>query len=145
MLTPLVRLATTCDGVEVVDWQIHSLHGGWEANSSLYRFPGQGRDRAASIPWSLVLKVVHASPDREDPGHWNYWKREFLCYRSGLLENLPGGLAAPTCFGMFEPTVDSAWIWLEEIVDRGGSPWPLAAYGLAARHLGGFNGAYLAG
>ena len=37
------------------------------------------------------------------------------------------------------------WIWLEEVADTVGAPWPLARYGLAARHLGGFNGAYLVG
>jgi hypothetical protein len=76
---------------------------------------------------------------------WAYWKREALVYRAGLLEDLPDGLAAPRCFGVVEYPREVLWIWLEEVVDTTGATWPLARYGLAARHLGGFNGAYLAG
>ncbi len=36
-------------------------------------------------------------------------------------------------------------MWLEELTDHIGQPWPLARYRLAARHLGRFNGAYLTG
>lgn len=144
-LTPLVRLVTGRDGSEAVDWQIQALHGGGEALSRLYRVVGRARDGAATLSWSLVLKVMRASPEREDPQHWNYWKREFLAYQSGLLDHLPGGLHAPGCFGAVQPTSDTAWLWLEELVECAGSPWPVSAYGLAARHLGGFNGAYLAG
>jgi len=89
-LTPLVRRATSRTDVDVVDWQSHPLHGGWEATSSLYRFSGEGRDRDTTIHWSLVLKVMRASPGREDPHHWNYWKREFLAYGLNLAMLLPG-------------------------------------------------------
>jgi hypothetical protein len=34
-------------------------------------------------------------------------------------------------------------MWLEEIVEEIGPQWPLEQYGLVARHLGQFNGAYL--
>src|SRR6185295_3536794 len=54
----------------------------------------------------------------------------------------PAGLAAPRCFGVVEQARDEVWLWLEAIVDE--EPmWSLDRYGLAARHLGQFNGAYL--
>jgi hypothetical protein len=40
---------------------------------------------------------------------------------------------------------DGVWLWLEEVVDAIGPRWPPAAHGVAARHLGRFNGAYLDG
>jgi hypothetical protein len=36
-------------------------------------------------------------------------------------------------------------LWLEDVPDEGPPNWPLERYGLAARHLGSFNGYYLAG
>ena len=36
-------------------------------------------------------------------------------------------------------------LWLEDVPDEGPSEWPMERYGLAARHLGQFNGRYLVG
>src|SRR5207237_402832 len=77
--------------------------------------------------------------------HPIYGKREALAYASGLLDDLPGGIAAPRCFAVEERTDESCWLWLEEVGDRHGSRWPLSQYARAARALGRFNGAYLAG
>jgi hypothetical protein len=95
----------------------------------------------------MVLKVCR------DPGaeHHrnarapNFWKREFLAYSSGLLDNLPPGVRAPRCYGAEERANGSARLWLEDLTDSYGAPWPLERYALAARHAGQFNGAYLAG
>lgn len=101
------------------------------------------------IPWTVVLKVVprHSAagqilPASDDPTHQLYWKRELLLARSDLLERLPNGLRAPTCHGVSE-WPDGYWLWLEEIHDRYGKPWPLERFGLAARHLGRLGGTYL--
>jgi hypothetical protein len=40
---------------------------------------------------------------------------------------------------------DEYWLWLEEVKDDLGKPWPMEHYGKVARCLGRFNGAYLAG
>ena len=37
------------------------------------------------------------------------------------------------------------WLWLEDIKEDVGNPWPVEQYAIAARHLGQFNGAYLTG
>jgi hypothetical protein len=108
------------------------------------------------MPWSVILKIVHPPADSEgllgaflgrtdDPSHYNYWQREPLIYQAGLLSNLPGGIVAPKCFGITEQPNERVWLWLEDIADQYGRQWPLARYGLAAQHLGKFNGAYLAG
>jgi hypothetical protein len=61
-----------------------------------------------------------------------------------MVARLSGGLAAPRCFAIVEYPDEETWVWMEYIVETAKS-WPLQRYGLAARHLGQFNGAYLVG
>jgi hypothetical protein len=148
-LTPLVQQALGREGVEVAEWRYQPVTGGVEASSSLYRFSGNALAAGEVLPWTLILKIVQAVPERSgDPqGVW-YWKREALAYQSGLLRDLPGGLAAPRCYGVAEhpdgACQQAYWIWMEALQDEVGE-WPLAGYGTVARCLGQFNGAYLAG
>lgn len=65
-----------------------------------------------------------------------------LAFESGLLADLPSGVAIPRCFGIWERS-DTTWLWMEDIVETSSPTWPLARFGLAARHLGRFNGYYL--
>ena len=143
MLTPLVRSALNRETVEVMTWDHQQLHGGAGTGTAIYRFAGQGCDGEQEIPWSLILKTLIPGDDNADVSAWNYYKREADAYQSGWLANLPGGLAAPRCFGVIEHQDGSCWLWLEEVADETGSPWSLEQYGLVARHLGQFNGAYL--
>lgn len=142
-LTPLVRQALRSDTVEVIDWEYRPLLGGagdqGEGLQGLYRFAGNGHDNDETVNWSLVLKFSRTQAQGGDP---QGGLRERLAYQSGVLENLPGGVVAPRCFGVVE-LPDELWLmWLEEITDLY-ETWPLERYGLAARHLGQFNGAYL--
>ena len=79
-----------------------------------------------------------------DPGEWNYWKREALAYSSGVLDVLPPGVSAPKCYGVSHDDPQRATIFLEEITEDH-VDWGLDQYGAAAQCLGRFNGAYLAG
>jgi hypothetical protein len=135
--------------IELTHWRHDSIHAAFnQATGGLYRVAGNGCDRGEDVPWSLILKVVQPSDDpfggTVDPAHASYWKREPLIYRSRVLEELPG-IRAPRCFGVDGLEGGAAWIWLEDVPDHFGSRWPPARYQLAARRLGEFNGAYLAG
>jgi len=143
VLAPLVRSALNSDSVEVIDWHCEQLHGGAGAGNAVYRFAGQGRDQGQGVPWSLILKTLQPQVPGDDPSAWNYYKREAVAYQSGWLDDLPGGLAAPRCFDVIEHPDGTCWIWLEDVRDEIGPHWPLEHYGLVARHLGQFNGAYL--
>jgi hypothetical protein len=88
---------------------------------------------------------VCAATDGADPGAWDYPAREGLAYGSGLLATLPGGLAAPRCLAVEAQPDGTTRLWLEAVADAHPGPWPLDRYALAARDLGRFNGAYLAG
>ncbi|MGD9030993.1 MAG: hypothetical protein PVG25_14400 [Anaerolineae bacterium] len=154
-LTAPVRSALRSDTVEIDDWQSSPLGVGVgnPVSLGLHRFSGTAHDRGEPLTWSLVLKMAQSPAnvgaldmgEGDDPTHWNYCKRELYLYQSDLLDHLPPGLAAPRCFGAEERPGDVIWLWLEEIsAAQDGAPWPLERYGLAARHFGRFNGAYLA-
>ena len=142
-LTPLVRSALGSKTVELAAWECEQLHGGVGVGTAIYRFSGEGYDREQKVPWSLILKTLCPEGDNSDVSAWNYYKREADAYQSGLLDDLPGGLTAPRCFGVVEHPDDTCWIWLENVSDEIGSDWPLEHYGVAARHAGQLNGAYL--
>lgn len=118
-------------------------------SGGVHRVAGIARDMGRPIPWCLVLKVIHLPSGgtilgpSEDLSSYNYWKREALAYQSGFLENLPGGLAAPQCYGISEQPDGSIWLWLEVITEAFDSRWPTGQYEQAARTLGAFNGVYL--
>jgi thiamine kinase-like enzyme len=94
--------------------------------------------------WTLVLKVVIADPKRDDPAHYNYWRREIMTYQSGLLHSLPANVIAPECFAIEEKDDESVWLWLEEITYEPRS-WEWNDYAYAAEKLGEFQASYLLG
>ncbi|HVT20239.1 MAG TPA: phosphotransferase [Mycobacteriales bacterium] len=103
---------------------------------------------------SLVIKVVrHGHDDDPDalwvsgstPEHRNYWKREWLAFDSGLLDDLPGQLRAPRTLLTTEPEVDEAWIWMEDVEGRPGATWPVTDYASAAFDVGTTQGVYASG
>ena len=149
-LTLVVAQALGDRSAVVQDWRGEPLAGGIGVAlgaNTLHRFAGTARVGDGVRPWSLVLKVLRppsADEGAPDLTHPDYWKREALVYRSGLLDGLPDGLAAPRCYGVVE-RAEGTWLWLEAVADRFDVRWPLATFGDAARHFGRLNGAYLAG
>jgi hypothetical protein len=143
-LTPIVRQALGSRTVEVTGWQHHRNRGG-ATRADLFRFEGTGTDDGETVSWSIIPKAIQPRADQDDPSHIGYWKREVLAYQSGLLDDLFGGLAAPRCFGVCEQPDGDFWTWMEDVQDDLGPKWPLEHYGVAARHIGQFNGAYPAG
>jgi hypothetical protein len=109
---------------------------------ALYRWSGRAAVDAVERDWSLILKAWVRDPESDDSSQWNHWKREFLAYSSGILEELPG-VSAPGLFDAADEG-DVAYVWLEDVAPDGQSRWPTDRYALAALHLGRFNGAYLA-
>jgi hypothetical protein len=144
-LTPLVQSALESETVTVTGWEWEQLHGGAGTGNAVHRVSGQGHDQGQEAPWSLILKTVYPAGDNTHVSAWNYYRREPDAYESGWLEDLPGGLAAPRCFGVVENPDGACWIWMEDVRDEIGSLWPLEHYGVVAFHLGQFNGAYLVG
>lgn len=152
VLTPLVCTALNNDKVKVSDWSYTPLHkggGGTAGAMGVYRFSGNAHDQSTQeeFAWSMILKAFDGTfgiCSRHETD-WNYWKREILFYESGLSEDLPRFLTAPCCFGVTEYSDEEYWVWLEDLGEQIDQAWSLEDYGLVARYLGQFNGAYLMG
>lgn len=149
-LTPLVRRALDLpDGAALGDtsaeWQqLSGGVGGGIGGTAVYRVSGSAVVDGQARRWALIAKLLYARPDEaRDSSH--YWRREALIYRTGLLEDLPGTLAAPRSFGVEELGNSGCLVWMEAVQDDSPAHWSLSEFGLAARHLGEFNGAYLVG
>ena len=148
-LQEVVRSALGESAALVGGWSAVPLRGGSGAGaqggeSGIYALAGTAHVGTTEHPWSAVLKVLAPVPQRDDPAHIRYWKREPLLYRSGLLGSLPAGFSAPRCYGCDELADGTVWLWLEQVREDGERTWPLSRWALAARHLGRFNGASLA-
>ncbi len=145
-LTDVLRKALDKPALKIIDWNMQPIHGGMEWDSAVFRFQCNVRETGETFPYSLILKTVKPTEEAGDPGGIWYWKRETLAYQSGLLQGLPGGnIIAPACYDVQERPDGSLWLWLEEVKDDVGTPWPVEHYAVVARHLGQFNGAYLVG
>jgi hypothetical protein len=142
VLTDVVRQDQEEPDLEVTDWTVKPLSNKGVINpDGLFLFSGQARAGETIRPWSVALKILR-KPEREQEPHdlW-YWKRELSAFQSGLLEKLPGPVAAPRFYGATEHE-DGAWLWMEHI-HGATETWTLDHYAFAARQLGRFNGAYL--
>lgn len=145
-----VAQALQISNVQLDDWTIAPLGGGSanyaEGGIGVYRLQGTAQTATGTVPWSIIAKGASglAQSGSSDPAAPTYWKRETLVYQSGLVANLPGDLVAAQCFAVVEPSAEEAWLWLEDVQETS-AQWTLDRYGTAARHLGQFNGAYLAG
>jgi hypothetical protein len=136
---------------ELGDWRAEAINPGiGSATGAMYRVGGSALVDRQVMSWSSILKVVSLTgssfnPASDNLDHPLYWEREALAYQSRLLEDLPGGLTAPRCLAVTRWAGDELWLWLEEVREQYGPRWPLEQYASAARCLGRFNGAYLAG
>ena len=135
-LTPLVQSALGSKTVEVANWEFEQLHGGIGAGTAVYRFSGQGRDQHQTIPWSLILKMLQSEGGSADASAWNYYRREVDAYQSGWTADLPGGLAAPRCFGVLDHLDGTCWMWLEEVAEEVGSQWGSRTFGICLLRSG---------
>ena len=96
---------------------------------------------------SVVLKVLaHTDAGHEhwrssdDEADWLYWRREACAYESPLFHGLPDGLRAPACRLVAVRPDGSVALWLEDVKGTPASAWSLERYGLAAEHLGRWQG-----
>lgn len=155
ILTDLVRASLEHNRVNVIDWSYVPIEWGAinPVTAGLYRFFGTAREGEQRFSWSLVLKIIRwvdfsGSPLERgylnEPTDWNYWKREALVFRSGILNDVQGDLVPVQCYDVVEQTDGSIWLWLEDLTDSYDSQWDIGRHVLAARHFGEFNGSFLA-
>jgi Phosphotransferase enzyme family len=153
LLTSIARRVLDRPAATLVSWQLEpsTYRVINRVTAGLFRIAGTADDRGLTRSWSVFLKVLHhpsvdessAFNTSDDPAHWNYWRREALVYTSDLLRDLPASLRAPRCFAATELSAGTIGLWMEDIRNIPATAWPLDRFGLAAQHLGQFQGGYL--
>ena len=139
-LTPLVGEVLGSQDLKVLDWDFQPLKRGI-GGSQVFKVSGHALVGGHRNAWSIVLKTLNKSGSTQAVSG-DDWCREALAYRSGLLDELPGGLEAATCYRLDDRSESEIWMWLEDLSGAPDVPWSLERFGLAARHLGQLNGHY---
>jgi hypothetical protein len=128
----------------LLGWDCRSVRGGFDMASSIYRLTGKALVSRKCVPWFVILKIKNMVAGASiDPEGVRFWNREAMAYQTGFLANLPKGLSAPKCYGVFWFNEQETWIWIEDLKDDFDGKWSEEQYAVVARQLGLFNGAYL--
>lgn len=124
----------------------HIIKGSWTPPKGLVcRIRGDAALDGKTVPWSLILKVADLTDSHFVAWHREPFQREALLYRSGILDDLPGGIAAPRCLGVVTQPNDEPWMWLEDVTGVHAIEWPVEMFGRVAHQFGTMQGAFLSG
>ena len=112
---------------------------------------GIWRVRGGSGP--RVLKIAQAGTDdptlqwstSTEPTHFNYWRRESLAYRSGLVASVyaGAGLRGPRLLDAADRPDGSVALWLEDVSGEPGATWTIPELRSFAERLGAAQAAWV--
>lgn len=126
-LAPAVRRSLEAPDAWPLQWSCEPLGVSLinPSTAGLYRILGTARlDDGRTVPWQLVLKVVHlrdfTGTPLEDgyiknPEDWNYWKREVLARRSELPDQFTAPLRPARCWATEDLDDHTAWLLMEDL------------------------------
>jgi hypothetical protein len=143
VLTPIVRKILGRPEARITEWQAEPSKGdGSIGKRFVCRVAGRATAGDHEWAWSVFLKVPERTETHFDAWHQEAFQREPRLYAAGLLDELPGGIAAPRLLEVTNRPGDEPWMWLEDVDDLPALEWPLERFALTARHLGQMQGAF---
>lgn len=137
------------DRVELVSAACDNLVSGSLnfTTAGIYRLHGLAQVQGEERSWSLVVKVSKPDSDdelKENHQHHNYWLREALLFKSGLLGELPASIIrAPISYLVEEQPEGTMWLWMEHV--EGHYPQSQEQLNYIAYQLGRLGGEYVTG
>jgi len=144
LLLPLARKALADERADLTCWDCDVIKGTpIPPGRMVCRITGRAASRGRAVRWSVFLRVPEPSMEHRDPIRREAFHRELMLYRSGVLDELPSGIAAPRLLGVTEHPGDEPWTWFEDVAAEDSIGWPLERFALAARHFGRLNGVFL--
>lgn len=144
-LTPIVKMVLEDDSATITSWQYQLLKGigGGVGGNKVLLFEGEAETQNGAKSWHVILKMLTAQ-SIDHPTGPHYWLREVEVYRSGFVNTLEGKLTVPHCYRIDQPADEVCWVWLQFVEETSEDRWTDTQFIQSARHLGQFNGHFLA-
>ena len=108
------------------------------ATGGIWRVRRDGRDTVLKISTPGRPDAAPHFQASDEPGHWNYWRRELLAYRGGLAHTAfaDAGLSAPALLDTEDRADGSVAMWFEHVDGVPGTACGSAELGDVAYRIG---------
>src|ERR1700734_1140582 len=113
-------------------------HGqGNAATGGIWRLRGPAGSAGLKLAVPPLPGTANAVlPTSDEPGHWNYWRREVLAYETGLAAAAYPGIAVAPVLAVNPRADGRVELWLADVGGTQGFDWPVPRLARFAYELG---------